>query len=66
MSHILTFFERAEIHELLSLKISSLTQSKLFLRTVEGDHYCGSLEADIKLSSQEIMDLEDLLLYSAI
>lgn len=66
MPHILTPFERTEIIELLSLKISSLTQSKLFLRTVERHCPCHSLEADIKLSSQEITDLEDLLLYSGI
>ncbi|MFD1032629.1 hypothetical protein [Metaplanococcus flavidus] len=66
MSHILTFFERVEIRELLSLKINSLTKSKLFLTTVDGQQHTGSLEADIKLSIQEITDLENLLFYSAI
>lgn len=66
MSHILTFFEVTEIRELLSLKLSSLTKSKLFLNTVEDHHNTGSLESDIKLSIQEITDLEDLLFYSVV
>lgn len=66
MSHILTFFEVAEIRELLSLKITSLRKSKLFLTTVKDHCHAGSLEADIKLSIQEIMDLENVLKYSAV
>lgn len=62
MSHTLTLFEFMEINELLSFKSRSLSQSRLFLRTVEGKRDCRSLEADIKLSVQEIADLEDLLL----
>ena len=63
MSHLLTFFEVKEIRELLSLKITSLKESKLFFNTVK-DHD-GSLLCDIELSIQEITDLKNLLNFPA-
>lgn len=65
MSHTLTLLEFMEIRELLSFKNRSLIQSELFLRMVEGQHDCSSLEADIEFSVQEVTELKDLLFYSA-
>lgn len=65
MSHTLTLFEFMEIRELLSFKSRSLTQTESFRSKVEGQHNCSSLEADIKLSVQEIADLKNLLFCSA-
>lgn len=64
MPHVLTPFERKEIQELLTLKKRALNQSEIFLYRVEGHPHCHSLEADIELSSQEIEELEDLLVHS--
>lgn len=61
MSHLLTFFEVTEIRELLSLKITSLKESKLFFNTVKDQDHDGSLNTDIELSIQEITDLRNLL-----
>lgn len=66
MSYILTFFEITEIKELLVFKRNSLAKSKMFLKTVHNNRRTGSLEADIKLSIQEITDLEDFLIHSAV
>ena len=61
MSHLLTFFEVTEIRELLSLKITTLKESKVFFNTVKDQINAGSLLTDIELSIQEITDLENLL-----
>ena len=66
MSRILTFFEVMEIRELLSLKITSLSKSKLFFTTMKDHHHAGCLEADINLCIQEITDLENVLNCSAV
>lgn len=65
MSHILTFFEVTEVRELLSLKIASLTKSKLFLIVEKDNNNARFLEADIAFSAQEIKDLEKMLLCTA-
>lgn len=66
MKQILTLFEVMEIRELLSLKITSLRKSKLFFNTVKDQYHTGALEADINLSIQEIADLENVLICSAV
>lgn len=65
MAHVLDIYEVLEINELLSFKKSSLTKSELFLETVKNHERVWFLEDDIKLSTQEIIDLKDLLLFSA-
>lgn len=65
MTHVFNSCEICEINELLSFKTSSLIKSVLFLETVRGHERVWFLEDDIKLSTQEITDLKDLLVFSA-
>lgn len=65
MTHILNIYEVLEINELLSFKTSSLIKSELFLETVKGHKRAWFLEDDIKLSTEEITDLKNLLVLSA-
>lgn len=64
MLHNLNPYEILEIHELIDFKTVSLVQSKLFLETVKGNFRVGLLETDIILGTQEITDLQNLLLHS--
>lgn len=64
MLKILNFYKDPEIRELISLKTSTLAESKQFLQTVKGHKCAWFLEDDIALCIQEIADLKSKLVFS--